>query len=105
MSSDALGKVTEMLKPEDFYDVSNRMSYEICLSLYNSERAVDLVTFESEAKKRGEYDRIGGQPYLAEVVSDTVAVVHAVYYAEIVKDAALHRRVIEAGNKISETVQ
>ena len=101
MSSDALGKVTEMLKPEDFYDVSNRMSYEICLSLYNSERAVDLVTFESEAKKRGEYDRVGGQPYLAEVVSDTVAVVHAVYYAEIVKDAALHRRVIEAGNKIS----
>ena len=101
MSPEELGKVSEMLTAEDFYDVSNRMSYEICVSLYKSDRVVDLVTFESEAKKRGMYDRIGGQPYLAEVMKDTVAVAHAVYYAEIVKDVALHRRVIEAGNKIS----
>ena len=102
LSADSLGIVTEMLKPEDFYDMSNKMAYEICLSLYNGERAVDLVTFESEAKNRGLYDRIGGQPYLAEVVKDTVAVAHTVYYAEIVKDVALHRRVMEAGYKLSK---
>ena len=36
LSRDALGRVSEILKPEDFYDVSNRMSYEICLSMYGA---------------------------------------------------------------------
>ena len=101
LSRDALGRVSEILKPEDFYDVSNRMSYEICLSMYGADRPVDIITFEAEAKNRGMYDRIGGQPYIAEVLSDDMVSLHAEYYAEIVRNVALHRRVIEAGYKIS----
>ena len=101
LSRDALGRVSEILKPEDFYDVSNRLSYEICLSMYGADRPVDIITFEAEAKNRGLYDRIGGQPYIAEVLSDDMVSLHAEYYAEIVRNVALHRRVIEAGYKIS----
>ena len=101
LSRDALGRVSEILKPEDFYDVSNRMSYEICLSMYGADRPVDIITFEAEAKNRGLYDRIGGQPYIAEVLSNEMVSLHAEYYAEIVRNVALHRRVIEAGYKIS----
>ena len=101
LSRDALGRVSEILKPEDFYDVSNRLSYEICLSMYGADRPVDIITFEAEAKNRGMYDRIGGQPYIAEVLSDDMVSLHAEYYAEIVRNVALHRRVIEAGYKIS----
>ena len=101
LSRDALGRVSEILKPEDFYDVSNRLSYEICLSMYGADRPVDIITFEAEAKNRGLYDRIGGQPYIAEVLSNEMVSLHAEYYAEIVRDVALHRRVIEAGYKIS----
>ena len=101
LSRDALGRVSEILKPEDFYDVSNRMSYEICLSMYGADRPVDIITFEAEAKSLGLYDRIGGQPYIAEVLSDDMVSLHAEYYAEIVRNVALHRRVIEAGYKIS----
>ena len=100
LSSEALGKVTELLTAEDFYDVSNRMSYEICLDMYASNRAVDLITFQSEAMSRGWFDRIGGQPYLAEVVGNDLVVLHAEYYAEIVRDMSVHRRIMEAGNKI-----
>ena len=101
LSRDALGRVSEILKPEDFYDVSNRLSYEICLSMYGADRPVDIITFEAEAKNRGMYDRIGGQPYIAEVLSNEMVSLHAEYYAEIVRNVALHRRVIEAGYKIS----
>ena len=100
LSSEALGKVTELLTAEDFYDVSNRMSYEICLDMYALNRPVDLITFQSEAMSRGWFDRIGGQPYLAEVVGNDLVVLHAEYYAEIVRDMSVHRQIMEAGNKI-----
>ena len=102
LSSDALGIVSEMLKPEDFYDINNKIVYEICLSMYLDSKPIDLVTFENEAKSRNVYERIGGQPFLAELVSDVMFTGNAGYYAEIVKGTALRRRVISTGQKISE---
>ena len=101
LSVDALGTVSEILKPEDFYDVNNKTVYEICLSMYLDNRPIDLVTFPAEAKSRNVFERIGGQPFLAELVSDTMVIANAGYYAEIVKGVALRRRFIEAGQKIS----
>ena len=102
LSSDALGIVSEMLKPEDFYNINNRIVYEICLSMYLDSKPIDLVTFENEARSRNVYERIGGQPFLAELVSDVMFTSNAGYYAEIVKGTALRRRVISTGQKISE---
>ena len=101
LSADALGTVSEILKPEDFHDVNNKSVYEICLSMYLANKPIDLVTFQSEAISRGIFERIGGQPFLAELVSDTMEIANAGYYAEIVQGTALRRRVIEAGQKIS----
>ncbi len=101
LSPDALAKVVEILKAEDFYDVSNRMAYEICLSMYAAGRPVDLVTFQGEAISRGWFDRIGGQPYFAEVTGNGMVILHAEYYAEMVQEVSLHRRVIEAGERIT----
>ena len=65
VSSEALGTVSETLKPEDFYDVNNKAVYELCLSMYMESKPIDLVTFQAEATKRGIFERIGGQPFLA----------------------------------------
>ena len=100
LSSEALADVSEILKPEDFYDLSNKTVYEICLSMYMENKPVDLITFQNEAMNRGVFERIGGQPFLAELVGDEMLVSHSGYYAEIVKSAALRRRVISAGQKI-----
>ena len=102
LSLEALRTVTEILTAEDFYNLSNKMAYEICLDMYVSNRPVDLITFQSEAISRGLFDYIGGQPYLAEVTGNELITFHAEYYAEIVKNVSLHRRVIEAGTKISK---
>ena len=101
LSTEALGTVSEILKPEDFHDMNNKAVYEICLSMYLASKPIDLVTFQAEAVSRGIFERIGGQPFLAELVSDTMDIANAGYYAEIVQGTALRRRVIEVGQNIS----
>lgn len=101
LSAEALGTVSEILKPEDFYDVNNKIAYEICLNLYLENKPVDLVTFQDAAINKGDFDRLGGQPFLAELVSDVTVIANAGYHAELVKGASLRRKVFEAGNKIS----
>lgn len=101
LSIEALGIVSEILKPEDFYDVNNKIAYEICLNLYLENKPVDFVTFQDTAIKRGDFDRLGGQPFLAELVSDVTVITNAGYHAELVKGASLRRKMFEAGNKIS----
>ena len=101
LSPDAIGTVSEILKPEDFYDLSSRTVYEICLNMYVEDKPIDLVTFQNEAMNRNVFERIGGQPFLAELVGDEMLPSHAGYYAEIVKSTSLRRGMIEAGHKIS----
>ncbi|MBR0094239.1 MAG: replicative DNA helicase [Synergistaceae bacterium] len=100
LSADALGDVSEILKPEDFYDINNKIAYEICVNLYSDNKPVDLVTFQDAAISRGEFERLGGQPFLAELVSDVTVIANAGYHAELVKAAALRRKLLNAGNQI-----
>ncbi len=101
VSAEALGTVSEILKPEDFHDANNKAVYEICLSMYLANKPIDLITFQAEATKRNVFERIGGQPFLAELIGDEMLPANAEYYAEIVRDTALRRRMIDAGPKIS----
>ena len=101
ISTEELAKISEILKPEDFYDVNNKMAYETCIELYFANKPVDPVTFQAEATNKGIYNRIGGQPFIAEITSDVSVLINAVYYAELVKGAAMRRRIIEAGYQIS----
>ena len=101
ISSEELGRISEFLRAEDFYDANNRKAYEICLDLYSAGKAVDLVTFQAEAQNRSMYERLGGQPYLLELMRDTTALENAKYHAELVKGAALRRRIEDAGKSIT----
>ena len=101
VSAEALGTVSEILKPEQFHDVNNTIVYEICLDMYTENKPIDLITFQNEAMNRGVFERIGGQPFLAELIGDEMLPANAGYYAEIVRDTALRRRMIDAGQKIS----
>ena len=101
LSSDCLGKVMEILKPEDFYNTENRITYEILLAMFNSDIKIDLVTFLEEAQRRGQHDRLGGQPFVAELMEDISVMGNVTYHADIVKNHSVRRNFIEAGNKIS----
>ena len=101
LSVDELGQVSEILKPEDFYDANNKIAYEICLDMYLENKPIDIVTFANEAQSRNMLERLGGQPFIAELVSDVTATANAFYHAQLVKHTALRRRLIEAGSRIA----
>ena len=100
LSKEALGSAIEILKPDDFYDINNKIAYEILMGMYLSDKPVDLVTVSEELKAKGVFERLGGQPFLAELISDVTITANVSWHAEIVREHAVRRKLIEAGNKI-----
>lgn len=68
LSPEALGTVSGMVKPEDIYDINLRILYKIIVEMYTAGKTVDIITVQDEAKNRNVFERIGGQPFLAEII-------------------------------------
>jgi replicative DNA helicase len=100
LSQEALGVAVETLGADDFYDLNNRASFEVFSAMYAANRPVELVTVGEELSKRGIYERVGGQSFLASLVSDVPTTANTEYHANIVKEKSIRRRLIEAGNHI-----
>ena len=100
LSAEVTGTVTEILKPEDFYDPYHVKLYEVIFAMYHAGKPVDFVTVQDEMKKRNVYESTGGQSFLASLLDNVGTTITVKYHAEIVKDKALHRRMIDAGNRI-----
>lgn len=96
-----LNNVMEILTPKDFFDVNNSIAYEIMIDMFNSDKPIDLVTYLNEMTARGVYNRLGGQPFVAELMENIEAVATATYHAKIVKDHSLRRDLIMAGQRIT----
>ena len=96
----AMETAAEIVKPEDFYDINNRMAYEVLLGMYYEDKPIDFITFSAELKDKGIYDRLGGQPFFAELMKDVTSVTNISYHADIVKEQSIRRNLIDAGNKI-----
>ncbi len=102
ISEESLPDVTEIVKPQDFYDERNRHIYGAMWSLYEHHRPVDLLTVKSELKAKKLTEKAGGSSYLAELSGYVPTAAHATAYAELVKDTAIRRRLINAAAKINE---
>ncbi len=100
ISKEALGSTIEILRPDDFYDPNNRAVFEILSAMYMSDKPVDFVTVQEEMKSRGLFDRLGGQPFLAELMGRVTTTANAGYHADMIREHAIRRRLIEAGEKI-----
>jgi len=97
---EALNTVIEILTPEDFYDLTHREAYDVVCDMAQRNKPVDALTFLEEINRRELDKKIGGQPFIAGLVNGVTTTANAEYYALIVKDKAIHRRLISAGNKI-----
>ncbi|MBQ7197341.1 MAG: replicative DNA helicase [Synergistaceae bacterium] len=99
-SDDALGTIIELLTPDDFYNPNYKIAYEILISMYTAGKPIDYLTFSDELKARGEFDRLGGQTFIAELVNKVILMGNFQYHANIVREYSVRRKLIEAGNKI-----
>lgn len=100
LSKDAIADVLEKLRPHDFYRPNHQSVYEAILDLYGRGEPADAVTVAAELDRRGQLRRMGGAPYLHTLISTVPTAANAGYYAGIVAEKALLRRLVEAGTRV-----
>ena len=74
--------------------------HEAILDLYARGEPADPITVSNELSRRGELSRIGGAPYLHTLIASVPTAANAGYYARIVRERAILRRLVEAGTRI-----
>jgi replicative DNA helicase len=100
LSKDAIADVLERLRPGDFYRPAHQNVYYAILDLYGRGEPADAVTVAAELDRRGLLRRIGGAPYLHTLISTVPTAANAGFYAGIVAEKALLRRLVEAGTRV-----
>ena len=100
LSKDAIADVIERVRSGDFYRPAHQSVYEAIMELYGKGEPADAVTVSAELERRGELRKIGGAPYLHTLISTVPTAANAGYYAEIVAEKAILRRLVEAGTRI-----
>lgn len=100
LSKDAIADVLEKMRPGDFYRPAHQDVAETILDLYDRGEPADAVTVASDLDRRGLLRRVGGAPYLHTLISTVPTAANAGYYATIVAEKALLRRLVEAGTRV-----
>ncbi|MET0703760.1 MAG: replicative DNA helicase [Mycobacterium sp.] len=100
LSKDAIADVLERLRPSDFYRPAHQNVYDAILDLYGRGEPADAVTVAAELDRRNLLRRVGGAPYLHTLISTVPTAANAGYYAGIVSEKALLRRLVEAGTRV-----
>lgn len=102
LSKDAIADVIEELRGQDFYRPAHELIYDAIIDLYGRGEPADAVTVAAELNKRGELGRVGGAAYLHTLISSVPTAANAGYYARLVRDQAVLRRLVEAGTRIAQ---
>ena len=95
-----LHEVVLTLRPEDFYRDSHQIIYRAIRDLYDKHRPVDAIILADELARRDEYDRIGGDEALAQLLDSVPHAANTKYHALIVREKSVARQVIEGANEI-----
>jgi hypothetical protein len=102
LSAEALDDVAKQLSTDDIYRPTHQTIFEAILDMHTRGDPVDAVTVAAELDRRGALRRIGGAVYLHTLIQQVPAPASASYYARIVADKALLRRLTEAGTRIAQ---
>ncbi|MFD2368913.1 replicative DNA helicase [Brevibacillus sp. GCM10020057] len=101
LSKEALITAIEILRPEDFYKTAHQRIFQTMVDLYEKGEPVDLVTVTAELQDHKLLDEIGGVTYLTEIASSVPTAANIEYYAKIVEEKSLLRRLIHTATKIA----
>ncbi|MFI1723627.1 replicative DNA helicase [Streptomyces sp. NPDC020489] len=102
LSKDAIADVVEVIKGHDFYKPAHETIFQAILDVYAKGEPADPITIAAELTKRGEINKVGGASYLHTLVQTVPTAANAEYYAEIVHERAVLRRLVEAGTRITQ---
>lgn len=101
LDKDCIPDVIDRVKETDFYIDRHKELYSAIKELYDLGKPVDLVTLEEQLTLRGVLEKIGGIKFVVDVANTVPSTESVKYYADIVKDKAVLRRLIRLSNEIS----
>ena len=100
LSKDAISDVLDVIKAHDYYRPAHQVVHDVILDLYGRGEPADAVTVAAELTRNGDIARVGGAPYLHTLIASVPTAANAGYYARIVRERAILRRLVEVGTRI-----
>ena len=102
MDKDAIIKVADFVKPNDFYKDAHNIIYKAILDLYEKREPLDVLSISNRLEEKNKLEEIGGSSYLASLVNAVPSASNVVHYAKVVQKKALLRRLIKSAGEILE---
>ncbi len=102
LSKDAISDVLDVIKARDYYRPAHQVVHEVIMDLFGRGEPADAVTVAAELTRRGDIGRVGGAPYLHTLIASVPTAANAGYYARIVRERAILRRLVEVGTRIAQ---
>lgn len=101
LSPRSIRQVCDIIRPGDFYRPAHQAIFDAILKVDGGNEPVDAISVNDELVRRGESPRVGGAPYLHTLTEAIPTAANAGYYAKIVSDRAVLRRLVEVGTTIA----
>jgi replicative DNA helicase len=100
IENEAINRVMEILDADDFYRDTHRKIFNALINLSERDEPADLITLTNELRKIDQLDAIGGASYLASLIDSVPTAANIEYYAKIVKEKAILRKLIQTSTEI-----
>lgn len=100
LSPNTVSEIIGDLSPDDFYHPAHQLVYQAMIDLWSNNKDIDPVIVAARLDRDNDLERVGGAPYLHTLISSVPTAANARYYAEIVAEKAILRRLVEAGTRV-----
>ncbi len=103
LDNSAINKALEILAEEDFYRESHRKIFKGMIALSDKSEPIDIITLTETLEKQNVLEEVGGATYISALADSVPTAANIGYYAKIVKEKFIFRRVIEVATQIVTT--
>jgi len=100
LKPDVCDDVALVVRPDDFHDESHQILYRHLVDLHDGGKRIDATIVLERLRTKGDLDRIGGAPAIADMLETVPHAAHAAHYAQIVRDKSMLRSLIDASTDI-----
>ncbi|MBJ7433603.1 MAG: replicative DNA helicase, partial [Microbacteriaceae bacterium] len=102
LSNDAIVEVLELIKGEDFYFPKHEIIFNAINTVFSRSEPTDVIMITDQLTRDGNLNKIGGASYLHTLESSVPTAASASYYASIVADKAILRKLVQSGTRITQ---
>ncbi|WP_353989673.1 replicative DNA helicase [Pediococcus argentinicus] len=100
LSTDAIVDAMEFITADDFYRHAHQVIFQVMVDLNDADEAIDVVTVNNALTERNQIEDVGGISYIAELAASVPTAANVAYYAKIVQEKSILRRLINTATKI-----